>query len=85
MNALSMFQNSNGKFSSVRIAFLFTVFVVVITWAIVSYKKETFQAPEQIVILVLGLGGVKAFQGYTDKKLLGKLLTDSQSHGKVKP
>ena len=67
MNLLSAFQDDNGKVGSIRTAFLVSLFVVLLNWSYVNYQKQELQAlPESVVVMVLGLGGVKAYQGYTE-------------------
>ena len=65
-----MFQADSGKVGAVRVAFLISVFVVLTNWSIVTYQKSELQPiPESVIVLVLGLGGFKAYQGFTDKPL----------------
>ena len=65
-----MFQADSGKVGSVRSAFLIALFVVLTNWSCANYKQGDLQPiPESVIILVLGLGGLKGYQGYTDKPL----------------
>ena len=67
---LTMFQADSGKWGAVRVAFLLTLFVVMANWTSVNYQKGELQPiPESVIVLVLGLGGFKAYQGFTDKPL----------------
>lgn len=76
-----MFQADSGKTSSVRVAFVMTLFIVLGSWSYLSIQKEELQPiPESVVVLTLGVGGFKAFQGYNDKPL-----TKDPPSGNVKP
>lgn len=67
---LTMFQADSGKWGAVRVAFLLTLFTVLANWTGVNYQKGELQPiPESVIVLVLGLGGFKAYQGFTDKPL----------------
>mgnify|MGYP006871772814 CR=1 FL=1 len=82
MKLFSMFQADSGKVGSVRVAFLTTLFVVLANWSCINYKQGDLQAiPESVIVLVLGLGGFKAYQGYTDKPSL----TNSLKPDSIKP
>ena len=75
---LSMFQADSGKVGSVRVAFLVSLFVVLANWSCVNYQKVELQPiPESVVLMVLGLGGFKAYQGYTDKPLTNPPKSDT--------
>ena len=66
----TMFQADSGKVGAVRVAFLVSLFVVLANWSYMTYQKTELQPiPESVIVLVLGLGGFKAYQGFTDKPL----------------
>ena len=66
----TMFQADSGKVGAVRVAFLVSLFAVLANWTIINYQKGELQSiPESVIVLVLGLGGFKAYQGFTDKPL----------------
>lgn len=65
-----MFQADSGKVGAVRTAFLVSLFVILANWSCVNYQKAELQPiPESVIVLVLGMGGFKSFQGFTDKPL----------------
>lgn len=70
MGWLTMFQADSGKTSSVRTGFLVTVFIVLLNWSYVNYQSQSLNPiPESVIVLVAALGGLKAYQGYSDKPL----------------
>lgn len=75
---LTMFQADSGKWGAVRVAFLLTLFTVLANWTTINYQQGELQPiPESVIILVLGLGGFKAYQGFTDKPLTTPPIPDT--------
>ena len=64
-------KEKNGKVSAIRIGFLFSLFVTMLTWAWINFNKKTefVPLPENIVTLVVGLAGAKVVQRYGEKKV----------------
>lgn len=65
----TMFEDSSGGFSSMRIMFVFTTVAVIVTWIVACFLTTPvtlLTIPKEAVGLILGFGGVKAFQRFAE-------------------
>jgi hypothetical protein len=64
----TLIQDNSGGLSSMRVAFLTTIVTVLVAWSYVTFKNVELQAlPDNITMLVIGMGGVKAVQRMGEK------------------
>lgn len=60
--------DESGGLSSMRVAFLLTIVMVLAGWGYTTFiKKELQPLPDNITTLVIGLGAVKAVQRFGEK------------------
>lgn len=64
---LQMFNDLNGKTSSIRILTFMVVFIIMVVWAYISMKSETMISIDPGLIGVIGtLIGGKAIQSFAE-------------------
>lgn len=64
----TFFEDNNGGFSSMRLAFLSLIFAVIFGWVYVTYQTKTIPSlPDSIITLVLGVAGTKMVQRFGEK------------------
>lgn len=67
----TMFEDASGGFSSMRVMFMFTTVLVLSVWAAVCFLSTPVALvaiPKELVMLILGFGGVKTFQRFAENK-----------------
>lgn len=63
-----LFEDNSGGTSSMRVAFLATLAIIIGVWAYVCIcKTEIIAPPDSAVTLVLGLATAKAVQRFAEK------------------
>ena len=64
----TMFEDNAGGFSSTRVYLGFIILISMFTWSWACYqKKDVVPFPDNMVMLIVGFGGVKAVQRFGEK------------------
>jgi len=67
----TIFEDSSGGFSSMRVMFVMVCVLVMGVWVyvcVVSNPPALVMIPKEIIGLILGFGGVKTFQRFAESK-----------------